>query len=482
MVQWNATIDGTSVQNIFNIDIDDGSTNKLGQAIIECSNNTANRAFGSGEKVYINKNGQRVFSGFVTGKPSKAGTNSATLNIECKDTRLELKYEQVNRVFYQMDSGNIIKEALGNEVTPESATYVHTGKELTGWSSDAPVFELGDIPSQTLFEAGYDFLFVGWHEGASGSYNVTYTNVPSRAIPGDGQIDRMETRVLVNNRGQQFNMEVNLRDNSGNNYNWPINLSGNDFSLYELNAEEAVPEASIGTPLSTNGALEYRFEIDGQLPESRAVAIDYARTYPFSTSSRSTTLTDTGIETTGNTITRRVDASIFDLIKDLSTEDNFISYATPQDVLHYEPSGQTNAPEITYSNTPVIGADFKRDYENIINKVTVQGAGDIRVTLRDKQSIKFYGVSAREQPIVDKSIQSKKDAVARGRGYLREKAWDDTAFEFEIADESFKSTTIGQDIYINWPPENIQGIYGVSSVSDTREGIVTLGITASDAL
>lgn len=485
MVNWNVTIDGTQVTDVFNVSYSEGETDKLGKATIECANNTNNRSFQSGDPITIQKNGTNDFTGYLTGKPTSAGSDP-TIEIEAKDRRLELKYEQVGRVFYNVDTGQIIRDSLDKEIQPKNKTFIHKGNNLSGWSTNAHKLELGNISSQKLYESGNDFIFVGWSKGAgigTSIYKVTFDNVPSAAIPGDGTIDRLVTRVLVNNRGSQFSVEVNLRDNYGNNYNWPIEVQGSDFNVYELRAEEANTEAQIGTALSTNGTLEYRFEIDGEIPEARAVAIDYAQTLPFEVNDRGTRLSASGVETTGRKITRRVDRSIFELIKELATEDGYISYTDTDDTLYYEQSGQTQADlSIDYSTTPVLDANFERDYENIVNKVIVQGSGNVRVSLEDGGSIQFYGISAREEPIVDESIQTRREAIERGRGYLDKNAWADVAFKFEIADSSYQKLKIGQDVQITWPPEDIDDVYAVSDIETDKDGIVTISFTDTSAL
>lgn len=486
MVTWNVTVDGQTVTKVFDVSYGSGQTGKIGNASVLCANNSGNRSFESGETVVIKKNGTTDFTGYIVGKPSKTGPEGVALELKAADKRVEFKYEQVNRVFYEMDTGEIIREAVANRIQPLSKTYIDNFSSLSGWSSDAPVFELGNIDSQNLEEYGWNFLFLGFPEGAGSDKNVykaTFTSVPSSAIPGNGQIDTFGTRILVNNRGQQFEAEVNLRDNAGNNYNWPLNLSGNDFEVYELRTEEATPNASIGSKLSTNGALEYRFRINGALPEARAIGLDHAYTIPFTTNSRNTPITTGDIQNTGNVITRRIDRSLFDMIKEFSTEDGYISYIDTGDSLHYEPAGTSVTDKsIDYNTTPVTSAEFNHDFRNITNKVTVQGANQIRVTLEDTASIQYYGISPREEPIVDKQLQTKNEAIRRGQGYLRRNAWDDVAMTFEVADTSYQSINIGDGITVNWPPENITGSYTVSQLDTNTHGIVTIGLTSTDSI
>lgn len=490
MVDWTATVGGTTVEKVFDVRYTSGESTKIGEATIEAANTSTNRSFSSGEEVIIRKNGTVDFRGYLTGKPTKAGPNAATVELEAADKRLELKHQQVNRVFYQMDTGQIIRDAVTTTVAAKATDSsrgapVHRGTSTTDWSATIPIFELANIDSQQLAKAGNNFLFCGFPSGTGAEQSIfkaTFTGVPSSAIP-DGQIEALRTRLSVNDRGQQFNIEVNLRDNAGNNYNWPLDRAGQKFDVHELRAADAVPDAEIGSALDTNGALEYRFELQGELPESRAAGLDYAYTVPFATQARETPISVAGVKDTGNVITRRVNRSVFELIKELGTEDGYYSYIDTNDVLHYHPAGQNQAPEsITHSDTVVTGAEFDRDYRNIVNKVTVQGDDDIQVTLEDSQSVSFYGISPREEPIVDQKIQTDDEATRRGKGYLRKNAWDDTAITFEIADTTYQSLNIGDTITVDWPPENVSGSWTVTKLSTDTNGIVTVDLTGAEAI
>lgn len=492
MVNWDVTIGGQTIRNVFDVEYDGGRSEKLGEATVVCANTASNRSVSSGERVTIKKNGEVDFNGYVSGKPTKAGPEAVELEIQVVDKRAELKYEQVKRVFYQMDSGEIIRRAINQRIAPvgldndERGNYIHKGDSLDGWSDNIPIFDLGRVDSQKLYDTGGDFVFCGWPEGSGGTtvYRATFSNVPDRAIPGEGQVDTLKTRMLVNDQGGQFTVEVNLRDNAGKDYNWLLKSDEieNQFNTYELKAENAVPYSRIGSAVSTDGTLEYRFKIDGEIPEGRAAAIDFASTIPFRTVSRETDISPDGVKRTGNVITRRMDRSIFEMISEFGTEDGYLSYVDENDVLHYERSGKQNTNlSIDYNSTPVTDAKFNRDYENIINKVVVSGSGDIRVTLEDNASIKFYGISPREEPIVDEQIQTEDEAIRRGRGFLRENAWDDAAFEFEIADTSYQSLQIGQEIDVSWPPEDINGTYSITQVETDKDGLVTVSLTAADA-
>lgn len=488
MVDWTVTVGGTTISAIFDVQYDRGTTDELGEATIVCANNTNNRSVESGDEVVVQKNGVIDFRGYVTGKPTKAGASATEIEIKAVDKRMELKHQQIRRVFYQMDTGEIVRHAINLKTLPFSfdedppGNFIHRGDDITDWTTNIPKFSLGGIVSVTLEEAGNDFVFFGWPSGSSGTYQCTYRSVPYDAIPGNGRVDTLYIRLAVNNKGGVFSCEVDLRDDFGNNYIWPVELPETGFEVYELKAEDATPVADIGDHVEEDSSLQIRLETDGSLPDSRAMAFDYAKVIPFATELRDTDIETYGVQDTGNVVTRRIEENAFQMIKDFATEDQFFSHLDLDGVLHYEPEGQRRADPINYDTTPVTNAEFNRDYKDITNRVVVQGSGDIQYAVEDTESIEFYGVSAREKPIVDSKIKTEAEAKRRGEGYIKENAWDDNAIEFEIADSDYKSLRIGDDIYVDWPPEDIIGTFTVSNVETDKHGIVTVSLTNRGAI
>lgn len=480
MPTWDVEVEGTAVDGLIEVKPQDAGEGKLARAKVTCGNTAGNRAIASGDEAVVFKNGSEEFEGKVTKKPSK-GSNNDFLELIVGDNRVELTLEEVHRPFYQMDTGEIVKEAVNKSAETLSRRLVTTGDESgASWDSDIPVFEHADFSNKRFREKGSDVIFCGWREGASGEFYARFTGVPSSAIPGDGQIMRLNTRVLANNSGDQIRGEVELVDNAGNSYVWDLPRLTTEFETFELLAEDARTEAEIGSNASGTGVLEYRFSLNGDLSESRAVLIDYAETLPFGLDDRGTEIGTSGVQTTGRTVTRRWDASIMELLNELTTEDGFTSYVDGNKELNFEPAGQTSATKsIDYNTTPVVDAEIDRDYDRIINKLTVQGSGGIQVTVRDKGSIQFYGISAREDQLVDKEIQTQREARERGESVLDDKAWHDTAMSFDVADASFSEVRVGQSIQITWPPEDIDGTYIVSSTEVQDSGIVTISATGN---
>lgn len=451
----------------------DAKTENLGSATIVVGATQFNRSFGSGDKVVISRPNANDWNGYVTGRPSQV--DRGTLEIEAMDTRYELKNLSVHRVFYDMDVGEIVTSAVTEEAEGLGQVTVHTGDDLTGWTGDAPYFELAGLETKQIHERGSDLLFAGISSGSSGSYRATFSDVPSGAIPGDGQLLRLTTRLLVNDPGNQVTGQIELRDNAGNQYVWDVEYRGTDFNEYELAAEDA----SAAGELTTDGTLEYRFNISGETTDNIGIVLDYADTYPFQLTSRSSSdITTNNVEQTGRSITRRLDKSALDIVQDLQTEEGFTSWIDSNEDLHFTQSGGSNPPglDIIRGETAVTKADFRTKYDTIVNKVTVQGAGGVQVTVRDPGSIAFYGVAPRSEPIVDETIQTHSEAEARGRGYLGKNAWNDTIATFEVADTAYQQVTKGDAIYVRWPPRNLDDDFVIEKKSVSTAGLVTLDL------
>jgi len=477
-MSFSVTVGGTPVDGIFDVNYKGADTEEIGEAEVEVKNNASNRAFSYGEEVVIQRNGETVWTGYLEKKPP-SGDRNIRLNLTARDKREELQYVEVHRPFYDMDSGEVVRTMVNEQVQPQSPVLVHTGDDLTNWTSDIDLFELAKIPNQDLNEYGTDLLFALWESGDTGTYRATFGDVPFSAAD-DGRILWLETGFLFNNKGGFFSVEVELRDHAGNNYVWDMEVpGGSEYVQEKLPAEEATTE---GAELTSDGTLEYRIEISGDLPETRAAVIDYARTRPFGTTSRETGFSTVDVQDTGRDIIRRMDGTVFESLAQLATEDGAVSFIDEDDHLHFEPSGDASAPEsITYNGTRVVEADAEKDATDIVNKVTVQGAGDLQRSLQDSGSVSFYGVSERSEPLVNKEIQNEDELRAYGEGYLNKNAWEDTAIAFTVADPAYKNVTVGQSLRVTWPPQDLDGEFIVSETQTNTAGKVTIGVTGSDA-
>lgn len=480
------TAGGTQASNVIDVDYGESDSGEIPKATISVVHTDTNRSlFSPGAEVVISREDWsnpgtyiKEFTGVVQGKPSREGEGGAVLDVVAESRMAELDYMKVNRPFIEMNPGAIIREAVANTISDHTRNQtISKADSTTNWSSDAPIFELGQIAEKRLYDFGTDVLFVGWRENATGEYSVKYDAVSSIEAP-DSRLIRVDVRMLVNNRGNVFSGELELRDHGGNSYVWDLDIPGYaGFKTYELPVEDADFDAG---ELSSNGELEFRFDIDSPLPEDRALAIDMVRTLPFSTEARDTTILTTGVEDTDRTVSLRFDGSVTELINRFTVEDDSIAYLDEDDVLHFESSGDASAPvTISYGTTNVVEADVNRDYDGVRNRVTVQGANDLQATFENTASIEFYGVAAREDPIIDKSIQSEDELEDRGRGFLRENAWSDSALKFVVADNAFRDVAIGDRMSITWAPEGIDGSFIVTEKTTTQDGFISLSYTGT---
>lgn len=480
MATWSVTVGGTTVEALVGVETEGSDESKVPKATVTCGATSTNRGFSSGEAVVISKNGTEEFRGFVNGKPS-IGDDNEFLELDVASKIYELQQLSVNRVFYRMDPGAILRSAIANRVVSLPPRSIHTADSLTNWTSDAPVFQLADFTGGQYREFGSNLIALGWRQGVTGTYHATFSGVPSNTIPGDGQIARLSSRFLVNNRGGQFEVEVGLQDNAGNLYVWSPDRLPNGFETHAFRAEEARDGGDIiASGDLSNGELRYGVKINGSLGEPRAMLIDNAQTTPFLLKSRTSNLTTNNVEDMGATVIRRFDSSVFEIVRQFATEYDAIAYIDTNDDLHFEPSGQSDAGKsIDYSTTPVTAANFDTDYDDVVNEVTVQYANG-SVTVSADASIDFYGIAPRSQPIIKPEIQTEDEAISHGMGVLAEGAWADTPMEFTIADTTFSTVRVGERITVTWDPSNginVIGTFVVSEVTVDEEGYPTIGVT-----
>lgn len=471
------TIGGATVDDLLDLLHTGEGAGELGTAEIAVPNTQANRvAYSYGDEVRISRDGVTEWTGFVAGKPS--GDGGLSLTIRARDKRAILHNSEVHRPFYDMDPGAIIREAVQYRTDPRLPTTVFDGSDLANASATTAIFSLANLPSHDLNNYGSDLWFLAWNAGATGSDSVTFTDVGYTPAP-PGRVLWVEVRYLINNSGNYFTGELELVDDGGNNYVWDLDIpQGAEFVTRRYPVEEATTD---GAELSTNGTLQFRFDIHGELPERRAAVIDYCRIRPFSLDARPQTLTVADVEDAGRTVTRRFDMSLLEVVDQFATEEDAITYVDDS-ALVFKPSGSNPAPvSLSYTGTRVTDIRVTRDATNIVNQVTVQGAGDLQKTLRSSASIDYYGVSEREKPLIDASIQTEAELIEWGEGFLNENAWNDTDLSFTVADRDYTDVNIGDSLFVEWPPEGITGLWTVASVETDAAGFVTLDLTGSGA-
>jgi hypothetical protein len=472
-------VGGTEPTNIIDVTYSNPSGGNIGQAEITVGNSGSNRSlFESGADVVIKQNGTVEWSGEVIGKPSNQERENLTLSVEAETKAGQAEYGKVSRPFIEMSRAEIVREAVDYEVEPYTrARNITNADSTTNWSSDSQIFEVTD-DSKGINKHGSDTLFVGIYEDESETYDVTFDAVPATSAPGR-RVLIFETRLLVNNKGDVFDVYVELVDDDGISYEWEVPVQGTaSWEVYEL----AVEDADISTGGSP-GTLTYTFDVDGNLPEDRAAAIDMARATPFRLQDRRSGLSH-DVDDTDDQITRRVDDSILSIADSVAVEAGATIFVDETDTLVFESAGDVPAPyEIRDdADTLVVGVDVDRDFD-VKNQVTVQGEGDLTATYEDTSSIEFYNAEApRPEPINDGSLRTRDQLAARARGFLNNNAWEDSAITFTLAGSKWREVRQGQSIVVDWPKEDVSGTFIVDEVGRTSEGYTTIGVSGNTEL
>jgi len=474
MVTPIVEIDGTEPTNIIDVKYEKPSGDSIGTAETVVANSSSNRSLAvSGADVEIFEGGDKQWSGEIIGKPSNQQMRNLTLTIEAETLAGQAEHGKVNRPFIELSRAEILRRAINKEIENYTTSRkISFADDTSNWSSESDIFELTN-DSSGINNFGRDTIFVGILEGESGSYEVTFDNVPSEAAPGR-RIYEFETRMVVNNRGNVFDVYVELVDGDGIGYEWEIPIRGiATWRTYQFDVEDA--KITTG---NTPHTLRYRFEVQGTLPEHRAAAIDMARATPFTVNDRNTALTYV-IDDTDDQITRTVNESILSLADSLAIEAGATVFADENNRLIFESAGDEGALyEIRDdSGTQVVDVTVDRDFD-VTNVVTIQGRDDLQATYEDTASVEFYNEQApRSEPINDGSLRTREQLAARARGYLNDNAWQDSAITFVLAGSVWRNVQVGQSVLIDWPKEDISGTFAIDKTSRTTEGYTTIGVS-----
>jgi hypothetical protein len=484
---YRVRVDGTVATQVISVSYDKPDSGGIGEATIEAGNTQPNRdLFEAGATVTVetpDPDNPNVYLkdwvGEVTSKPSNASKDNLTLTVSAEGSSTALEYGTVDRPFIEVTNSELIEKAVAEQADPNKNTIqIHEGQTTTGWSHNLQDFELMDSATDVI-QVGDNALYFGFRAGGTGTYFAEYTDFSG--IPAK-RLERIETRLLIADKGDNFDGFVYVVDDAGVEYKWELPLAGRaETRTYELPVEDADITTDNDHPA---GTLRYEFVTDGNIPDERAFMIDSASAITFETVDRDTNITTNVVPTSGET-TRRLTGSILEIADRLSTEDGYTAYVDEDNVLNYKPSGSESfdIPIDEDAGTPAV-VDFEVDRDfNVTNVVTIQGKGDIRETFESSQSIEFYGSrSPKPDAIDDPSIRTFEQAKRRARGYLQDNAFDDGAITITVADERFKKVEPGTLLSVTWSSENIDGEYVVYSVGRTDVGYVTLSLSGNVSL
>lgn len=474
MGDWTLTVAGREITRIFEVPHSITDKDKLGEIEVQVANTPDNRAIRAGESATLERGNETLFSGVVANKPTK--TDDFDLPITITDQRQELQQSVVQRVFYREDSGDIVRQLVNKRAQPQDREFVFEGDKPDDWQTNGFAnFEAGGFNTVSLNRVGNGVLYFDLEDGFEGTASLRRDSLVD--IPPD-RFYRLDVRSLVNNSGSVLDAVVEVTDSDANSYVWDLPLSAAEVNLNELPVQEATRG---GAALTNPNKIEIRFSVDGRLPERRAGVLDFAQIYPFDVADRDTGVSPGAVETTGRTITRRFDGNVLKNINELAEEDGATVYVDESGTLHYEPSQNLGLAdlEIVYGTDPIVEAKIDKPYDEVVNRVVVKGAGDISVVVENSESIAYYGAAAADERIVDESIQTEDEAEDRGRGALT--PWVDVQATFTMGDSAYeKDLTIGQDIFVDYPPEDLVGEFEITEIGADRDGFPQVTVEGTE--
>lgn len=432
-----------------------------------------------GDRVIIEDPGQLLFTGYVIGIPSR--DDDGVLEVEALDDRVQLKHEQANRVFYQLDSAEAVRQAVDYEAVPLDERTAVTGDQPDDWSGNMDVINpytdgaSDEVPSRSLYEVGSDMMYLAMEpeddRDETGVYRATKTNLPDDVV-GDGQLRELTIRYALSLVRGEVAAELELRA-GGRNYVWDLDPTPGNIETVELSAADADADGE----LDDGPALEVRYDVSGSLDEAFGMLLDAVWTTPFRLEERDSEIVAGDFPPTGRTITREHTGSVLSFVNEMATEDGRTPIVDEDQRLEYlEDAGTDRSTlDIVQGETAVVDVQFDRDAEEVTNRVQVNGDG-VQATAEDPASIEFYGVAPRNEPIVEPSIKTHDEAGAKARGYLEKNAWSDVVCTFDVADRRYADLSPGDNLFADWPAQAFSEYCVVRGVSTTEEGIVELDL------
>lgn len=447
--------------------IESERSDTLDHVTVGLPNTSTNRSnISSNDSLTVTESGETTFRGEVSGDPIP---EVGRLEINGLGERRGLLHREAHQVVYDTESSEAVKTLATTQAKSLPRTEIHVGDDLTDWTFDADVAQLYNGTRAGLYNWGTDLIFLGARKGTTQQQVARYGNVTSTAIE-DG-IFELQTRLLVNNVGNNWNLAIELVTPGDTTYKWTPDIPGTGFEPYTLKSEDAVTSGQV----SETGTLEYRFTPKGETGQNIGIYIDNAHTIPFRRKTVSNAPSTSGVVSTGRTITRRVDETVAAVLSDLATEDQVDWWVDDSTLYYRDGPPDTNALSITQGTTQVVEADIDKDYESVINAWTVIGDDDIEETAVDQASINFYGERIPDS-VTDKDIKTAAEAQARAEGHLNETAWDDTLGTWTIADREFRKLATGQRIPVTWGRADLDGTFTVETLVISEQDVqVTVG-------
>lgn len=445
--------------------ISKAGSDELGELVIRTPNTgiAANSTPDDLVEVYSNT-GERIWQGFISSSPTVS--NNGIVRITCKDIRYGIRREDVDRKFFNADPGDIIREIVKNRTVSIPSRDIFIGRDIDQWRTDMPVISDG-FESENPQEKGSKCLY---SEVPAGTDSTRYLRYPVSGVFGDGKMEKLEIRMLANNRGADvFRCEIEVRDDAGNNFVWDLGRVSSDFHTYELNIEKA----ETGGELNESG-IEVRFNPVSTVSKHSGILIDYVSVFKHGVESRGLDINLDGVDDAGVEVNRDYSDNPMNVINRLTREFGAVSYITADNNFVWSTDDVESGLEIREGDTPVVDSSWDVDYTDMVNRVTVRGDDDVEATVTDNGSMSLYGVETpNTRTVIDESLQDNKSAERVSRNIIEENY--DTTTTFQVANpDYFLELEPGMSIRVVWPSQNVDTVFIVESVELTHTGMVGL--------
>lgn len=392
----------------------------------------------------LDSSGNREFLGIVKNKPENFATNDTyTIKLEQAYSKL-LDFDVNNRTFYQVDSGQVIDSLITEEVDQRGADLVYAGDQTADVTSDATYVELCNFKQIRPESYGTDMLFIGFD--SSSSSNQYDTIIDNITYSGE-IIQQIDIHMIANNLGDLFDYTIQYVDANNKNHVW-TNDSFDGSGFLHLNLEDARDKEIQGglDPSVDTEKILIRVELSGTPIEIRAIAIDAIITNSIDVNNRDHGFDAVNVPNSGRDLIRNFTETASEGIYNILQEENKKLIISEENTVEIVEEGEQSSELEIDDDTPVIDIDIDTNPDNIINKVIVEGQGDVYTKAEDRGSQSFYGFT-KTRRVRDQSLVRGKEAREKADEILRKNAWTDTEITVKVPPlNSLQNTNVGDSI------------------------------------
>lgn len=383
-------------------------------------------------------------------------------------------YSTNNRVFYEKDSGQVMRELVEDQVVENGFETVDKIDDFDDIATTAPESQLFNHPKSDPHDIGDDMAWFGFPRDKVSSGEFYLIRFDNLNYSGDELIN-LQLRMISNNPDELFDIFVEYADEE-NNYVWDndelTRVDGTD--VINLNPAEATSRNSQFTDQVKN-SLEIRIRIAGELPENRAMAFDFIKMNSVNINRRQTSYNSIDIDDTGREITRQFDVSVDQALFRIAEEEKGELIVTTDNVLKFKEKISEQTSLIIDQDTPTIDVSVDSDKKRVINQVIVDGDG-FKIKGKDNASDQFYD-STRKEIIRDNSIKRREEATKKISRILQDNSLNDVQVSVVLPPiPEVLNLEIGDKIRVN--RRQIQGTFTLNKIEQREDTTYLLEISA----